>query len=516
MPRPLYIEFDSTYRDRNRFPSPGNFIMPISQTGRQGKAGALDPVCDASVEVEWSSNEFSAVGGTRERLDGQISNIGVDPLGGVSSGTTLVLDIDQPGSDPQKAENYYAGAVMYVAPAGTAFPLTAANSTTYRITASKYLGLHPGSDEQMRVTITPTLPSTVLLNSVIQIKDPTDLTDTSNPQFFVPSGAGQTHAYTGRILYNETVGEFRAVTNYDSTTHILTVDATTNPVTGWSATDNYTIRRAAPILVSAVGASTTTTITLTGADPNGDYVGDYVRVRATIYGNAETGAETNMRRIIAYSSNVATVSPAFDAVPAGTAEILQFTHDNLNPFTYSGSTVSQQEMTCYELELLNLVLPNLVLDAGEGGRIAFYPYVYLEISNESASGAGAKHTIYSNNPNATRAVFRASVTDVPQPTFSSFVRIDGGGMVQTIKFKPNDDLRIRVTLPNGDVFDTQEAESFAPLRPNPHIQISGLMSIRRTEESHASNTTQSGCLPQQPSCAPGCFSRPGPSGGRFA
>lgn len=482
--------------------------MPISQTGREGKDNALDPVCDSAPTHAWSSDEFSSTGGTRIRVEGTISNVGVDDLGSATGRSTLILNIDQAGNTPQREENYYAGAVLYVAPAGTGFPLTAADSTVYRIVSSEYLATFSGQ-AQMQVTITPNLESNVLINSEVQISDPTDLSDNSNPIFFVPVGAVQENAYTNRILYNETRNDFREITNYNSDTHLLTVDAT-NAVGGWTATDAYTIRRTAPMVVSAIGASTTTTITLPAADPNGNFVGDFIRIRAGIYGNAASGAETNMRRITAYSAGVATVDPPFDAVPAGTAEILQFSHDNLNPFTFSGSTVSQQEMTCYELELLDLVLPNLILDSGYGARIAFYPYVYLEISNESAAGAGAKHTIYSNNPNATRAVFRVSVNDVPNPVFSSFVRIDSGGMVQTLKFKPNDDLRIKVTLPDGSTFKTLESETFSPLRPNPHIQISGLISIRRTEDAHASNTTY------MHNRSSDCFSRPNSSDSRFA
>ena len=78
-------------------------------------------------------------------------------------------------------------------------------------------------------------------------------------------------------------------------------------------------------------------------------------------------------------------------------EILQFTRDNAVPFCYSGSLVSQQEMVCYEIELINLVLPNKTLTSG--GRTAFYPYVYVELQNVSGASAGTKCVIYSNNPN---------------------------------------------------------------------------------------------------------------------
>ena len=76
-------------------------------------------------------------------------------------------------------------------------------------------------------------------------------------------------------------------------------------------------------------------------------------------------------------------------------------------------------------------------------------------------------------------VFRATIDDVPNPVISSFVKVDGDGMVQTLKFKPNDNLRFSVRLSDGSVYQTLEPETYGPLPPNPEIQISCLFSIKR-------------------------------------
>jgi hypothetical protein len=160
-------------------------------------------------------------------------------------------------------------------------------------------------------------------------------------------------------------------------------------------------------------------------------------------------------------------------------EILNFSYDNFNPFVYTGSLVSQQEMVCYEVTLLNLILPNDTLACGEGGRIAFYPFVYVELSNVSASGAGLRNIIYSNNPHSTRVTFRCPINDIPSPLISTFIKIDGDGMSQTIKFKPNDNLYFAVTLYNGELYKTIRRERYAPETPNQACQISAAFSIRR-------------------------------------
>jgi hypothetical protein len=128
---------------------------------------------------------------------------------------------------------------------------------------------------------------------------------------------------------------------------------------------------------------------------------------------------------------------------------------------------------------MNLVLPNRTLSVGKGGLIAFYPYVYVELANVSGTGAGIPNSIYSNNPNATRMTFRAAIDDIQNPLISPFIKIDGDGMVQTLKFKPNDNLRFSVHLPNGDVFQTDLTDTYSPGAPNPLVQISALFGIKR-------------------------------------
>ena len=98
-----------------------------------------------------------------------------------------------------------------------------------------------------------------------------------------------------------------------------------------------------------------------------------------------------------------TVYPGFNLYDSGSGlgsdasiEILPFSYDNFNPFVYTGSLVSQQDMVCYEMQLISLTLPNYTLSVSQGGRIAFYPYIYIQISNVSTTGAGLKNIIYSN------------------------------------------------------------------------------------------------------------------------
>lgn len=160
-------------------------------------------------------------------------------------------------------------------------------------------------------------------------------------------------------------------------------------------------------------------------------------------------------------------------------EFLQYSGDNLHPLNFTGTRVSQNQMCCFEVKLISITIPNLPLDNSIGGLIAFYPFLYVELSNVNAPSRGNRGIIYSNNPNANKATFRLNVDDTNTPLRSKFIKLDGDGTVQTIKFKPNDDLYFRVYLGNGTLFETVIKDNSPPLPPNFFVQISAQFQIRK-------------------------------------
>ena len=160
--------------------------------------------------------------------------------------------------------------------------------------------------------------------------------------------------------------------------------------------------------------------------------------------------------------------------------ILPYDEDHVVPMNYTGSTVSQSQMVCYQMTLESITIPNVTITAlGLGGLIAFYPYIYVEFRNESASSSqGNTPTLYSNNPASNTALWKCSITDTPTPLISKFIKIRADGM-QTVKFKPNDDLYFKVTLPNGQTFETSTKDTAPPLLPNLLLQISFSVGIER-------------------------------------
>lgn len=451
-----YIELDSTYRDRNQFPLPAEFSVQIAQYGSGDRFTAKDPVSKMAPLLVFDGN-FDDTGGLV--LAGNVDAFGPG-IGASSDGLRII--VSSVAGTMNQEENYYVGAVLF-------------NTTTgdrVRIYNFEYLNTSGGLDRGIFTTRTGI---NITAGDAITITNPSDNSG-PNAHIFIPFGEiFKENYYINLFLIDETIGENLLITGYDSTTSIADTAGVFGG--GWAATDSYTIREAVPFETGTLVASTINTVEfpVSFTTENDFYTGSFVRIT-----NGPAAGQS--RRIVNYSdatvpSRVATVFPPFTVIPGlATFEILNYSYDNYNTIDYTGSIVSQSENVCYEMELLNLILPNRDLAVDQGNRIVFHPYVEVEFRTLSTP---TKSVIYSNNPNSKKSVFRAPIDDIPSPLVSSYVKIDGDGMVQTIKFKPNDTIYFRVSMPNGETFRTIEQDLFSPARPNPDLQISMAVAIRR-------------------------------------
>lgn len=178
---------------------------------------------------------------------------------------------------------------------------------------------------------------------------------------------------------------------------------------------------------------------------------------------------------------------AFSIIETDTINITSFCRDNFSPLSYNGSIVSQNQTVCCEVSLISMTLPNLPLSAGS--RIAFYPFVYVEFVNATSPSGASSQIIYSNNPQSNKALFMAAIGAVSNPGQQTYVNLSGGGMTQTIKFKPNDNLRFSVYLPDGSPFEPLALEILSPYPPDTRSQIDAVFAFRRIEQHGNSNFT---------------------------
>jgi len=318
--------------------------------------------------------------------------------------------------------------------------------------------------------------------------------------------------YTSYYIYNHYTNEYRTIKEYDPELRIISYDNTFNLMSNPPFTNGYgsyylgvseqsyapafSIRQKLPAesgyTISLVPGTTNKFFTTSPA-PNGSYIGNFIYIlpqpNDPILSTVST--LTPMEKMAAYAfqikdwtDGIITILGCVNLSNYANGnldnrlyEVIQFTKDNYSSLNYSGSMVSQNEVVCYEIELISLILPNVTLTTGS--RLAFYPYVLVEFQNISSPMNSSKNIIYSNNPNTTNALFICPINDTTNPLISSFVKIDSAGMTQTVKFKPNDSLRFKVYLPNGELFKPVQDDNMPPYPPINYLQIEAVFSVKR-------------------------------------
>ena len=586
MSQTRYLEFDSTYRNRKLYPLQSDFIIEMSQSGRQDEITALDPVSDASPILIWNNNFIDGLVGQH-----YISGLTVTSVVPSSMGNT-VFQIQ--GLNLKQTRNFYVGAVL-ARDTGGAYP-PATTVTTRRI-----IDYQPLNTTNALVTLDAPLPDSIVGLGGFYIQDPTPLpTNTANTitKFFIPNsnqclsttertqqyGTGGDNFYINYYVMNTDTGDYRLITAFDIVNRLATLSSPTP--TDWIAPGNvynFVIRKALPIeglygVYPGIIYATTKAVQLiptASPVPTDQYTGDFIRINPIpgvvspydittvgpynttlppnystlncqteerriqryVYGtgviqniagnvislgaiassgteyvgtlisniSAAPGVPPNYRyptvTIIAYNNitkeattdlplgaaigdnwliRTCVLSSAFSVAPNPEQlyEIEGFSRDNYNPFFYSGTLVNMNE-AMYEIELINLILPNTLLASSRGGRAIFYPYLYVELQQISASSTTNRNVIYSNNPNSYRMLFRAVVDDTPLPVTSPFIKIDSDSMTHVISFKPSDAFRVAIFHANGEPFRTVFEEKFSPTTSNPMNQISACFSFKK-------------------------------------
>ena len=445
-----YLEIDSTYRDRNLWPSPGSFQVLLSQSGRLGAETAVDPVSNAAPIRSWTGQTFQIDLNPTPAMIGSVETNGV---GAASSPTTIILRTAVVSAF-QEDPNYYINSVLV------------ANNIRTRITGYTFLGNNRG-----QFTVSP--PIELEPGDLVSITDPTDVRVN---RIFVPNGSRVDGAYIGCLLYNETVDEYLTIDSYDATTGLVHAPGS---MVGWANNHTYSIRCSdAPVNVGAIQAGSTASSLVLDTPAT---VGSFIRIRGD--GILPATPPTNeSRRVVGYDSvtMTATVAPPFTAAPpvGRSYEVLGFSHDNFTPFVYTGS--KQQGDATYTIKLNSLVIPNGILTSGGGGRIEQQPYVYVELSPIDSY---ITNLCCSNNPNSTKMLFRASYSNFDKSsdtTTPSFVHLIGDEMKQRVRFMVETNLRFRVLMSNGETLRVSGDETQSPLAPNPNIQISALFECKRS------------------------------------
>lgn len=511
-----YIQIESTYRDRKSWRNPSEFEIPLNQRV-QNRHTAYDAVCDSAPIHQWKVNEFNVGATVKKVLRGFVNVNFVDGNSGAVAGLTsagdqktiiikfVTIGVAPSAVDnvPQKIKDYYVGAVMEANVYNIVTSDGLLKKERRRIVSSTYLApdqysvVGGGSSDEHYVQFTldrnfsddvhhgvyNTSGNTPEGATPISIIDPSFSTS-GVEKVFVPYGRLGEDSYRDYYLYNDDDKESYKITNYDPITHLLTIDSI--PTTTLMG-KNVCIRKSLPLHVqgyistSSINYIEDSSVFISTLNQEEDfYKGHYIRF--------VNGIDSENLKIVKSEFNNATTTFKFTfdkninpltSTIISRYEILGFSRDNLSSLNYTGSTVSNQESKCHEIELLNMILPNKIVKNGNGSRLTYYPYLYVEFTNITSPTSNGNNIIYSNNPNSKKCIFKATMDDIPNPLTSPFIKIDGDGMLQTIKFKVNDNLKFVVRLPNGEPLEFDEEDTITPVEPDPYSQISALFSVRQ-------------------------------------
>jgi hypothetical protein len=473
-----YLEIDSTYRDRNRFSNPSDFEIPISQTGVRDRFTALDPVSlstpltifDGSFRNDSSSDTITGI---------TIKSLGLTIPISVLSAEDQNINILIGTIDPIKLKreyNFYAGSSL---------ELDYGTFKEYRrIESYEYIGFFPNTFISLligfadidlgRMIISEPFSLPISQGLSLKIVN-SSFTIPSIPYsyIFIPYGVPVDNYYINCILEDTTIGVSRKIVSYTGATRLAKTDLPFPA--GWQETDSYLIRKESVSESGTLIGLTTTTLQFpaTSSSELNHYTGDFIRITSGILSG-------EIRKITYYtgSTRIASVDLAYSSIPGTvTYEILPFTRDNVVPLVFTGSELNKTDF--YDIELINLILPNISIISGNGGNPITYPYFLVELYNISVASGDNRNILISNNPNSVRVLFRVPMDDKSLKSVSPFIKVDGDGITQTIKFRPDQTIRFRVLLPNGDLYLTHNTEFLSPSLPNEFKQISACFSLQR-------------------------------------
>ena len=159
--------------------------------------------------------------------------------------------------------------------------------------------------------------------------------------------------------------------------------------------------------------------------------------------------------------------------------ILPFSNEGVVPLNFTGTQITQTQMSCYNMSISSLILPNRLLAVGDGLLTSSYPYVFVSITNENNPNGGSFNRFFTNNPFATKALFICSISDVNNPETTKFIKISSDGASQNVKFSPVDSLGIEISLPNGLTFQTEDTDFIVPQDANPLLQITLFVELQK-------------------------------------
>ena len=157
--------------------------------------------------------------------------------------------------------------------------------------------------------------------------------------------------------------------------------------------------------------------------------------------------------------------------------ILDYKEDGVKMIVNNTTLDPRKLSNYYEINLLNLTLPNSALMTGPGGFLANHSYIMVEFFSDSHDKT---HIYNTNNPNLENVMFKCMVLDSSNPNTIPFLKFKGHYPVLS-PFRLDESVNFRVLMPNGEVFRTSSSDSVPPVIPDKDLQVSATFMLKRVD-----------------------------------
>ena len=260
-----YLEIDSTFRNRSRWPLPAQFEVEVSQSGTKNRITAVDPISTQAPTTSFNGSFDNSVASANIAITSLLPT--TTTMDGINGPNALV--IGTAAGDLRTEKDFYVGAILRLT---NIAPLPPAN---IRIASYDF----QDAGDTAYITTFDTIPGALLATAgtVGTIINPTDATNTIQPGVFIPSGSNRDNRYINYCLENVTRSQIRTITSYNPITHIAYF--ANNPAAGWQPDDDYILRRNCPNIngtLAAVASESVMTLAVGSSQVDNFYVGELV------------------------------------------------------------------------------------------------------------------------------------------------------------------------------------------------------------------------------------------------
>lgn len=454
-----YIFLASSYRNRNKYPQSTDYLAPFQYPS----------ITSASNHADYVSNSTP------------LFNINLDIVYDEIVNSTLVITGNS---------WYYEWPALVVTPASasTVSSFVIQISTSYIFSAQLLLKLlfiyntiripiiaaRHASGQFYSITISTPIDFDPVLTQFAVVQTPIlSFQQTLFPNIYADASLGTAvNELVGLYLLDVSQNLSHLITEFDSTTNVITAPTLTSPLRSFILTS--TPSRALYQVIAIVNSSTLEVTNIFNniiSLPLLQYTYMYhVRTSQTIRLSTVTVSSPTTYDLVLKTSDTA----AF--IVGDYIDILLFTRDNLVPYS---TLIRTEQPMCYELQCISLMIPNSLVSNSYGTRLGSYPYVLVELRWDT-NAENYRHVAFiTNDKNIGLAQFICPMRGICGEAFSRFMRIDGSTERQIVWMDPNSSIHVRILAPDGEVITYVVTDHMEPAAPNPYIQTYLLLRRRK-------------------------------------